>query len=408
MSYSENPALSTLGKLRPILRSAAILVVFVLAACGTASQNPSAQNNALDNSPSPLPTPDRGEPDVINLAIQPNPLWNWLKTSGTLERLEQSWNIRILENTLPNHFGVFAGGHADVVIMSAMDVPEIVTQSQRDAVILGKISFDRSFLGVNKHLQARTLEDLGGMRIATYNPVRSTKLWGIIANALHGLDFREGGDFQLIFSDPQNVANLVIRGDVDACICLPDYSASYLASGDLKAIYDERSAAEIYLDEIAESPNATPPLDETFVVDKNWFEQNTRLVDFLLSLWDEALRAWKLEKASIVTNDPIFFSVKSAHEIAWMTDYVTHNDWFVPSVYVGRDEAETNSDIFKRLREAGLLAEDTQNPVFDLSYARELAALECILKPGSCPDGSSGDLDRLTDRSSGAGQNSGE
>ena len=381
---------------KPLCRLAALFaVISVLASCGGAGGGSSqpAGDTPPDNSQ---------EAAVIRLAVRPNPLWNWLKSSGTLPEWERSWNISVVENTLSNHFGVFAGGHADVVIMNAMDVADIVLQSERDAVILGKLTYDRSFLGVHRHSQVTSLEDLLGMKIAVNSSVESTRLWGVLARELYGMDLREGGrDFELEFVNSTVVADLVVRGQVDACICLPDASASFLLSGDLKPLYDGRSAADIYSDEVSDSASALP-LDEVFVVDRNWFEANQRSVDFLLSLWEEALNEWKLNKARIITNYPTLFSIEGDEQISWMVGYIDQNDWIVPSVYVGRDDEATNSEIFSRMQEAELVAPNAVNPEFDLSFASEIAALESILKPGESGggSGSGGDLGRLSDRMS--------
>ena len=289
---------------KPLCKLAALCaMISVLASCGGAGAG--APQSEAGNSPPASPQ----EASVIRLAIRPNPLWNWLKDSGKLAEWENSWNINVAENTLSNHFGVFAGGHADIVIMNAMDVADIVLQSERDAVILGKLTYDRSFLGVHRHSQINSLEDLAGKKIAVNNSVESTRLWGVIARELYGMELKDGGqDFRLEFANSTIVADLVVRGQVDACICLPDASASYLQTGDLKPLYDGRSAADIYSTEVAEVASALP-LDEVFVVDRNWFEENPRSVDFLLSLWEEALKEWKLHKARIVANYPTLFSI---------------------------------------------------------------------------------------------------
>jgi len=384
------------GRKPSCMLTALLTVTAILTSCGGGAASGAGSSDTSPGDPSPANPQETAE--VINLAIRPNPLWNWLKDSGTLANWESNWNIRVADNTLSNHFGVFAGGHADIVIMNAMDVADIVRQSERDAVILGKLTYDRSFLGVNRHSQVNSLEDLAGKKIAVSNSVESTRLWGVIARELYGLELKENGrDFSLEFVNSTIVADLVIRGQVDACICLPDASASHLSSGDLQAVYDGRSAAELYSEEVAESASALP-LDEVFVVDRNWFENNQRSIDFLLSLWEEALKEWKLNKARIITDYPTFFSLEGDGQIEWMINYVNERDWIVPSIYVGMDDQATNSDIFSLMQASALVDPDATNPKFDLSFAGEIAALESILKPGESGSDTGGDLGRLTDR----------
>ena len=165
------------------------------------------------------------------MALAPDPVWQWLEDSGTRAAWEQTHNVRIEASNAFDQFAAFAGGHADVVLINALDVPKFVEEPGREPVIIGKYTTDRSILAVRRNSLAESLEDLVERRIAVESSLASTLLWGLTAELRYGLDFSQGGgaDFDLVTVEPASVADLVMRGDVDACICTPDYSVPFLA-----------------------------------------------------------------------------------------------------------------------------------------------------------------------------------
>lgn len=300
---------------------------------------------------------------VVRLALPPDHLWDWLNDSGALAEWERANGVRVEASQAFDQFGAFAGGHADIVVINAMDVPNIEQQSGREAVIIGKYTFDRSFIGVRRYSSAETLADLGGARIAVYSPVESTLLWGVMADGLHDLQLRlDGGDFDMVVAEPVRLADLVMRGDADACICLPDFSVSYLADRELKALYEGRPAARLYAEEMAADPAAGRPIADAFVADKAWYGQNTDVVDSFLSLWSWALGEWQQNRSTLVYNYQHHFSVQGDEEVDWLAEYISHDDWIVPSPYVSEGEAKTLADTFSQMKGADLVDQDTVEP----------------------------------------------
>ena len=98
----------------------------------------------------------RSEPVRIRLALAPDPVWQWLKDSGTVMQWEAARNIRIEASSPFDQFSAFAGGHADVVVINALEVPQFVEQSDREPVIVGRFTTDRSFLAVRRTSRAET------------------------------------------------------------------------------------------------------------------------------------------------------------------------------------------------------------------------------------------------------------
>ena len=356
---------------RPALRALVALAAaaaVVAASCGGGGGGGAAVTVSPDASEQAAGT-RLSEPVRIRMALAPDPVWEWLKDSGTVMQWEAANNVRIEASSPFDQFSAFADGHADVVVINALEVPQFVEQSDREPVIVGRFTADRSFLAVRRTSRAETLDDLVEARITIDSSLGSALLWGVIADALHGLEFRSGSsDFDLVVVESASVADLVMRGDVDACICLPDFSVTDLADGRLRPLYGGRSAAEIFADDVMEDPQATP-VAEAFIVDKQWLAQNRGAVEALLELWNVGLQHWASHKEQLVADYPHLLSVQTDTEIAWMTDYVRAHDWVSPSAYLTPEDSELQAVIFDRMHNLGLVPDDSREPELDLSFS---------------------------------------
>ena len=351
-----------------ILGATAALAAVLAVACGGGSGG-STTVTAQAGAPAQELSPPRPDPVRIRLALAPDPVWEWLKDSGTVAQWEATHNIRIEASSPFDQFSAFAGGHADVVVINALEVPQFVEQSDREPVVVGRFTTDRSFLGVRRTSMAETLEDLVETRITVDSALGSALLWGVIADEMYGLEFRvDSPDFELVVVESASVADLVMRGDVDACICLPDFSVSGLAEGRLRPLYGGKPAAEIYADEVTGEPGV-PPVAEAFIADKQWLAGHRDAVGALLGLWEVGLQNWAAQKDALIASYPHLLSVQTDEEIAWMTDYVTAYDWVLPSVYLTPADSEIQTGIFARMQGLGLVPDDALEPELDLSFS---------------------------------------
>ena len=325
---------------RPALRALVALVAaaaVVAASCGSSgggstavTASPGASEQAAGSQLS--------EPVRIRMALAPDPIWEWLKDSGTLRQWEAANNIRIEASHPFDQFAAFAGGHVDMVVVNVLDVAQFVNQSNREPSVIGKHTTDRSILAVRRTSRAETLDDLIEMRIAVGSSLGSTLLWGLIAESVHGLDLRvDGADFELVVVDSASVADLVVRNEVDACICVPDFSVPYLADGTLRTLYAGRSAAEIYAQEVIGLADVSPVAD-VWLTDVEWHRRNEAATASLLELWNVGLSHWRSNRAAMVADYPHLFSVTGDDEIAWIADYASRHDWFVASAYISPAE----------------------------------------------------------------------
>lgn len=350
---------STLPAPVAILAAALLLVASCGGSSGTAAQSAAGTSGQVS-------------PTRVRLALTPDPVWQWLDDSGTVAQFEATHNIRIEASQPFDPFSAFAGGHADIVVIDALEVPQFAEQSGREPVIVGQLASDRSILAVRRTSRAETLNDLIEATIAVDNSLGRVLLWGLIADSKHDLDLRAEGspDFNITVVESGSVADLVVRGDADACICLPEFSASHLASGMLRPLYRGRIAAEIYAKDVI-SQALLRPIADVFVADRQWLARNRRATEVLLELWQVGLDNWAGGKEQIIADYPHLFSVRTAEEVAWMTAHANERDWVSRSVYLTEDNLKLQDDMFARMRNTGLIPDDTVAPALDLSYAAD-------------------------------------
>ena len=304
---------------------------------------------------------------VVNMVMAPDAVWKWIEEQGIKQEMEEEAGIQVLTSSSWDEFGVFAGGHADVVSSATYEVPDLADAIKEPASVFGRYNADRSILGVAPDAPYQDLCDLEGKRIATFTAVSITLVWGMYAKEMCDLDLRAGGgDFELVVTDIQNLGDLVARGDADACLCLPDFALPQLVAGTVKPLYDSKSAAQLWAENFGSNPeDITHPQTNVFVAREAWVEKNPEEAAFLLALWERGLQEWQEHRDEIIATYPEDFGVTSPEEQAFLINWFdTRYDWYVDSVYLEDQWVEEEKEIFDFMRNTGFMEEDIEDPVF--------------------------------------------
>ncbi|MFC5379274.1 ABC transporter substrate-binding protein [Aquipuribacter nitratireducens] len=311
-----------------------------------------------------------GEADsgVVRFTFAPDPVWDYITDEGILAEMEEERGMRVIASSTWDEFGIFAGGHADVVSTASYEIPIIEEQTGRDTLTIGRYNKDRSVIITRADNPAETLEDLQGEDISVFTAVSATLVWGAYAEKMHGVDFRTGGgDYNLVVADPQNQADLVERGEVAACVCLPEFAAPGLRSGELKVLYDGKSSSDIYSDVVVDGHEG--PMINVFLAGKDWAESHPEEVEFFLDVWQRGLEEWEANQAQIIETYPQHFAVEDPADVEFVQEYVAEHDWFVDDVRFEQDWVEGESQIFGLLQETGFMEEGQEAPDFMTSAA---------------------------------------
>jgi ABC-type nitrate/sulfonate/bicarbonate transport system substrate-binding protein len=343
---------------RRLIAATAAVTLVASAGCGA---RPAAQTGANAEA--------KDANGVVNMVMAPDPVWKWMESQGVKQEMEEEAKIQVLTSSSWDEFGVYAGGHADVVSAASYEVPELEKQTGEKTTIFGKFNSDRSILAVGKDSTAKDICDLKGKKIVTHSAVSITIMWGVFAKKWCDLDLRAGGgDYELVVTDPQNAAGLIQRGDADAGLLLPDFSIPQLSSGAIKPLYDSKSVSQIYAEQFSDNKTElTHPQNNVFVARKAWVEKNPEEAAFLIKMWDRGVQEWAKNRDKIIEAYPEDFAAESDKDKAFIRDWLANKyDWFVESTYLDQAWVDSETKLFNLMKEAGYVDKDVPDPDFTI------------------------------------------
>lgn len=337
----------------PRIRSRTAVAVAVAAvltlttACSAGLGGPASSRTARDG--------------VIRFTFAPDPIWDYMNDTGVVEEWQQESGYTIESSATWDEFGLFAGGHADIISTASFEVPYLEEQTRRDTVIIGRYNAERSRILVRTDDPAQTLADLKGKRLGVFTTVSGTLVWSALVEKMHDLALVDG-DFDVVVADIQNLSNLLARGEIDACICYPDLSARELREGSVRALYDGKSSADLFSE--IQAPGHDGPMGNVFVARRDWVDDHPGEVSAFLDLWDRGLAEWQQHRDEMIERYPQHFAVATAEDIAFMKDYVARHDWVTDEVRFDAQWADDESSIFDLMRETGVISDDVTDPKF--------------------------------------------
>jgi hypothetical protein len=310
---------------------------------------------------------------VIRFAFAPEAVWDLMDDAGVIAEWEKKNNVTIETSTTWDEFTYFAGGHGDIVSMATWETPVLEQETGIETVTFGKYNYLRVPMLRRAGDPYETLADIPkGSKICVSGPTSNTAFWGMLAQEVHGLDYRVGGgDFDLLVNDHfVNPTNL-LRGDCEAAAIIPEAAIPQLRTGELEIMYGGEMPFQLYDQFAPKADGEKHVLGNNFVATKEWFDANEDLAVKFLELWQTGVEMWQDQKAETVRKYPQHFSVESDEDVEYMIDFISgENDWFVDNVYLDSEEwIETETavwEIMKRLHEdnPNYLAPDAPTPEF--------------------------------------------
>jgi len=333
--------------LRTVVAVVAAAVLTLTTACSAGLGGPASSRTARDG--------------VIRFTFAPDPIWDYMNDTGVVEEWQRDSGYTIESSATWDEFGLFAGGHADIISTASFEVPYLEEQTRRETVIIGRYNAERSRILVRTDDPAQSLEDLQGKRLGVFTTVSGTLVWSALVEQMHGLKLVDG-DFDVVVADIQNLSNLLARGEIDACICYPDLSARELREGSVRALYDGKSSADLFAQ--LDAPGHDGPMGNVFVARKDWVDEHPGEVSAFLDLWDRGLTEWQQHRDDMIERYPQHFAVSTPEDVAFMKDYVAQHDWVTDEVRFDQQWAEDESSIFDLMRQTGVIAADVTDPKF--------------------------------------------
>lgn len=336
---------------RAVVAIAAFICLTLVASCASALGGPASSRTARDG--------------VIRFTFAPDPVWDFMNDEGIVDEFERETGYVIETSATWDEFGLFAGGHADIVSAASFEVPHLELETGRDTTIVGRYNAERSRIMVRSDDPAESLEDLAGKRMGVFTTVSGTLVWAALIAEMHDLDLTSGGDFQIIMADIQNLSDLLARGEIDVCICYPDLSAKELREGSVRPIYDGKSSADLFAE--LEAPGHDGPMGNVFVASQEWVDGHPDELTAFLDLWNRGLEEWREHRSEIIARYPEHFAVEAEEDVAFMQAYVADHDWVVQDVRFDEEWAADEAAIFDLMRAADLTEEGVPDPTFHIT-----------------------------------------
>ena len=107
---------------------------------------------------------------VIRFTFAPDPIWDYMHDEGIVDEFENDTGIAIETSATWDEFGLFAGGHADIISSASFEVPGLEEQTERETVIIGRYNTERSRIMVRADDPATSVADLTNRSWASSPP----------------------------------------------------------------------------------------------------------------------------------------------------------------------------------------------------------------------------------------------
>jgi ABC-type nitrate/sulfonate/bicarbonate transport system substrate-binding protein len=340
-------------RLRSIRWLAALLLgAMVLAACGGDAEQAGGGEG--------------GGKEIIRFAFAPDPVWDYLADTGTLAEWEEEHGLRIVTSESWDEFAYFAGGHGDIVSMGTHELPVLEEETGIKVVAFGKYNHQRVPMYTTPENGYQTLADVPmGSTTCMVSAVSNTIAWSVVADQLHGLNYRVGeGDFDIVIQDHFVMPELVTRGECEVAAAIPEAAIPLLRTGELEIMYDGRGPWQIY-QEICECDHEGV-MSNLMVSREEWFDEHPDQAAAFLELWQRGIDLWQENKAEIIELYPQHFSVEDEADVEWIIDFMEGpNDWFVDSVYLDEEWIEEEKKFYDYMIEGDWMGEDAPIPRFE-------------------------------------------
>ena len=314
---------------------------------------------------------------VIRFLFAPDPAWDYIAGVGGLGRdadgvsILDKWqsenNIFIATSESWDEFTFFASGNGDIVSMGTHELPVLEAETGLKTVAFGQYNHQRVPLFRRAGDPYETLADVPpGSTICASSAVSNTIVWSVIADQLHGLDYRVGGgDFNMVVQDHFVMPELLVRGECEVAAFIPEAAIPHLRSGEIEQMYNDRQPWQVY-QEVCNCDHSGI-LSNLMIATEEWYEAHEEEAKAFLELWQMGIEGWEANKAEIIETYPQHFAVEDPADVDFMINYMSgQNDWFVDTVYLDQGWIDEEVKFYDYMIEGGWMDADADTPRFEV------------------------------------------
>jgi ABC-type nitrate/sulfonate/bicarbonate transport system substrate-binding protein len=296
-----------------------------------------------------------GEREVIRFAFAPDPVWDYMNDNGMIVEWEEEFNTRIVATSTWDEFTFFAGGHGDIVSIGTYELPVLEKETDIKTVTFGKYNYLHVPFFTRADESYETLADVPeGSKICVSSAVSNTIFWSVVADKLHGLDYRVGGgDFDLVINDHYLNGDLLVRGECEAAAVIPEAMIPFIRNNEVKFMYDGQMPFTLW-QEVAGTEHVGP-LSNLFTATEEWYEGHEDEAAAFLELWQRGVDAWNEHQQEIIETYPQHFTVEDEADVEWLIEYMSDpaNDWFVDDVFLDDEWVQEETSFLDAMADHG-------------------------------------------------------
>jgi ABC-type nitrate/sulfonate/bicarbonate transport system substrate-binding protein len=330
------------------------------ASCGSSSSGSGSSSGASTQG---------GEPTVIRFVFAPDPVWNFMKDTGIVAKWEEKYNFKIVNTTTWDETAWFVGGHADIASLATYEMPTLEENSGKKFIAFGVYNLMRDSIFVRADSPYQTFADLKGKRVSTPGDGASMLMYAAMFKKQYGVDLRLAkGDYKLSLQEFTAMPAALSKGEVEASFGLIDFEIPYVKSGEHKWLYPDQPTGYEYYTAYMDPSAIRHVACNLWVTTPAWLDANPHAAEGFNLMWQEGVNGWYANKKTIIEAYPDLFTTTEPSEVEWMLNYFNvdngMHDQCVKTVYIDPVWAQKETDVFRLLKDQGLVKESTPDPQF--------------------------------------------
>jgi hypothetical protein len=301
----------------------------------------------------------------ISFAFSPDPLWDYMKRSGLVPKMGEEDGVNVTQLTSFDEFGLFAGGHADIVSTGSYETP-LFDQNGVETVTFGKYNMNKEQMFVANPDYKSTKDFPPGCKVGVLSTTGVFYIWQPLIEALDGRKMTENPesdtDLPVLTAEEAVLPTLLEKGEICGAIYNP-YSEAFVndtRTGKIHPMYDGKGGSELFAEKFA--PGHDGVNSNMFVARKDWFDSHHKEVAAFLKLWQQGVDAFYADRDKIIMESPDDWGITQPGDEEFVFGLLDKWNFTNKSVYLDEEWINNEKKVFDLAKDGGVFKEDQYFP----------------------------------------------
>lgn len=340
--------------------AAAILGLGLVAGCGKDDDGGGGSSSSGEQAAS------ADGKSYISFATAPDPIWDYMKRSGMIAEMGEKEGVNVTQLTSFDEFGLFAGGHADIVSTGSYETP-LFDQQGVETVTFGKYNMNKEQMFVAGDSDYESTKDFPpDCKVGVLSTTGVFYIWQPLIEAIDGRKMTENPesetDLPILTAEEAVLPTLLEKGEICGAIYNP-YSEAFLndtKEGRIRPLYDGKSGSQLFAEKFA--PGHDGVNSNMFVARKEWFDSHQKDVAAFLSLWQQGVDDFYANRNEMIMEAPDDWGITEEGDEKFVFDLLDKWNFTNKSIYLTEDWIENERKVFDLAKDGGVFNEDAYFP----------------------------------------------